>query len=115
MALVTLLSVIIFISQLGGATACSGGCVCSHVPIGCCDSWSANGVDSATGLLVADSGMNESKYGKSGHKLGVIQISWLLLNRTQTYLFALISRYGHLLLQYDCLLTSNVKYTVVLL
>jgi hypothetical protein len=61
-ALVTLLSVEIFISQLGGASACSGSCVCSHVPIGCCDSWSASGVDSATGLPVADSGMNESKY-----------------------------------------------------
>lgn len=47
-----------FISQFGGSTACAGSCVCSHVPIGCCDSWSADGVDSPTGLPVADSGVN---------------------------------------------------------
>jgi hypothetical protein len=48
------------ISQFGGSTACAGSCVCSHVPIGCCDSRSADGVDSSTGLPVANSGVTET-------------------------------------------------------
>ena len=50
----------LFVSQFGGSAACAGSRVRSHVPIGCCDSWSADGVDSPTGLLVADSGVNET-------------------------------------------------------
>jgi hypothetical protein len=52
-----LVSLIIFVSQISGSAACVGGCVCAYVPVGCFDSWSANGVDSSAGLLVADSGI----------------------------------------------------------
>jgi hypothetical protein len=53
----TLVSLIIFISQIGDSTACAGGCVCAYVPVGCFNSWSANGVDSSAGLPMADSGI----------------------------------------------------------